>query len=304
MKLTIKTLLKNFPQLTIINEGDLSKEIKSKQLSRPGLELSGYVEYFPKDRIQILGKQEVSYLEKINYNQDNLERYLIEDIPLIIICRNLKIDQKFIEIAKKNKITIVSYKDTPTKIHTKLYTFLEEELTPTRLMHGVCLSVYGTGIIIKGESGSGKSEIALELINRGHFLIADDSVELKFIDQDNIIARAPKLLKEKLEIRGLGIINVTKLYGATSVLDKIPVELIIKLKKFDNTEDRIGNAIKLEKIENYEIPMIEIPLTIGRNVANLIETAVGNFNLKTKYNYDSAQEFSKELNEYLKEQNE
>ena len=304
MKLTIRELLENFPELFIINQGELNKTITDKQLSRPGLELSGYVEYFPKERIQILGKQEISYLEKINYNEENLKEYLVKEIPLIIVCRGLNLDQKFIDIAKEEKITIVSYNGTPTKIHTKLYTYLEEELTPVKLMHGVCLSVYGTGIIIKGESGSGKSEVALELINRGHFLVADDSVELKFIDQDNIIAKAPKLLKEKLEIRGLGIINVSKLYGATSVLDKIPIKLIIKLKKFDNTEDRIGNAIKTEIIDNYKIPMIEIPLTVGRNVANLIETAVGNFNLKTKHNYDSAEEFTKELNDFLKEQNE
>lgn len=303
MKLTIKEFLEVFNDFELLTpDADLEKEITVPELSRPGIELTGYTDFFPSYRIQLIGKQEVKYLESIGYNHEHVTRFLNSDIPIIIICRDLKVSDEFINLANNNGIPVVRTSEVTSKVQAQVFVYLEERLAPWKQIHGVCLSVHGTGIIITGKSGAGKSELALELINRGHFLVADDSVIMKFIDDDHIIASAPDILKNRLEIRGLGIIDVTKLYGVTRVLEKIDVHLIIEIKPYEGNEERIGLNILYEEIEGHKIPKIVIPMSPGRNLANLVETAVANFNLKTIHNFDSAKVFKDELSSKLKEQ--
>ena len=300
MSLTIKELIEEFNDLSIIsNEKSLDKEITVPEISRPGIELMGYLKHFPSWRIQLLGSQEICFLRENNCDIKRLKDFINSNIPVIIICRGETVGKQFIDIANDNRVPVLSTKMETSKFQSMLFTYLEEKLAPITRIHGVCLNIFGTGVIIKGDSGIGKSEVALELIHRGHFLIADDAVILKFIDEHTIIASAPELLKNHLEIRGIGIIDVQKLYGVTSVLDKTRVKLILEIKPLDGTEDRIGNDCTFEEIEGIKIPKLSIPITSGRNVANLIETAVANFNLKTIHGFNSAKIFNDDLNKLL-----
>lgn len=305
MELRVKEFLKEFSQLQVVTpHADLERIISVPEISRPGIELTGYTNHFPFYRVQLMGIQEIRYLESINYDEEILRPFFAHPIPILIICRGLSVDQRFLDLADQAQIPVVVTDEITSKIQSQIFLYLEERLAPQQQIHAECLNVYGTGILIIGASGAGKSELALELINRGHFLIADDSVVLRFVDQGQIIATSPPIIKNRLEIRGLGIIDIPKLYGVTRVLEKVRVELIIEIKEFEGNEERIGLNILYHEINGFKIPKIVIPITPGRNLANLVETAVANFNLKTIHHYDAAKEFTHELNELLKEKDE
>lgn len=298
----VKDLIKVFPDFEILTTNvSLDKEIKVAELSRPGIELTGYVENFPYYRIQLLGLQEIKYLEHINYDKEKLLSFFEKDIPLIIVCQNLEINDIFIRLGEEKQVPIVKTSIRTSKLQAHLFSYLEEQLAPCKQIHAECLNIYGKGVLITGASGIGKSEVALDLVKNGHFLIADDSVILKFIDDNNIIATAPELLKNRIEIRGVGIIDITKLFGVTSVLNKAKVDIILELKPLDGSEDRIGQEIKYTEINGYKIPKINIPISAGRNITNLIETAVANFNLKREYNYDASKELIQDLHKIIKD---
>jgi HPr kinase/phosphorylase len=301
-QVSVQEILNEFDCLNLLNEeyADLTKFVEIPELSRPGVELVGYTEFFPYKRVQVFGLQEASYLDKINYDPKILEKFLHEKTPMIIFCRNINPTKDFIERASKLKIPVCVTKRATSKFNTILYSFLEEVLAPETQIHGVLLSVFGTGVMIKGASGVGKSEVALELINRGHLLVADDAVVIKRVDENTLIGSAPKLLKNRLEIRGVGIINVQKLYGITKVLPKKKIDLIVEISPLNGSEDRIGNAESTFDILGYDLPMVRIPISSGRSVSNLVEVAVANFDLKKEYNYDSSKAFIEDLNNMLK----
>lgn len=302
--ISVRDFLSHFSDLELLTTNhDLSKQIIVPEISRPGVELSGFVQHFPYFRIQLMGLQEIKYLEHINYNVDNLVKFFNHDIPLIIICQELEVDPVFLSLAQESLIPVVRSNQKTSKLQARLYSYLEEELAPCKQIHAECLNIYGKGVLITGASGIGKSEVALDLIKHGHFLIADDSVILRFIDKNNIIACAPKLLKNRIEIRGVGIIDITKLHGVTSVLEKTKVDLIVELKPLDGSEDRLGQNILYQEINDFKIPKIVVPISAGRNLTNLIETAVANFNLKTEYNYDASKEMIQDLHDIIEEQN-
>lgn len=300
MVVTARNVANKIKGLNVVTDPmDLDKQITATELSRPGLELTGYFLYFPNLRVQIIGTNEGTYFEKINYDEKILDSFLDPKIPLIVFCRGIVPPKKFIDLANERKIPICTTNRPTSKVYSEIYNYLEYELAPETQVHGVLVSVFGHGVLIKGGSGIGKSEVALELINRGHFLVADDAVVLRQIDDDLLIGSAPTLLKNRLEIRGVGIVDIQKLYGVTKVLSSKRLSLVVELRAMDGKEDRIGSSMLTEKILEVEVPKIQIPITAGRSISNLIEVATANFELKTEHGYDSAASFVEDLNKLL-----
>ncbi len=302
--ITIEKILTDLEFLKIKTASHTLDNIVSiREISRPGIEITGHLEYFPYRRIQLFGYQEVNYLSSLSEEKfkENISKYLHPDIPLIVFARGLEPDPYFLELANKYDIPICVSEISTSKLFTLLFSYLEYELAPQTQVHGVLLSIFGMGVMIKGKSGVGKSEIALELINRGHYLVTDDSVVIKKTDEDTLIGSAPKLLKNRLEIRGIGIVNIQKLFGTTKVLPQKAIDLVIELRPMTGNEDRIGNNNEIETILGTDIPKIIIPVNIGRSVASLVEAAVANYELKKFHNYDSAEAFIDDLNKILME---
>lgn len=305
-EITIGKIVEDNKCLTLVTaEHTLDNVVSTNEISRPGIEITGHTEFFPYRRIQLFGYQEINYLNSLEAQQksENIRKFLKSDIPLIVFARGLEPDEEFLTIANELDIPICVASQPTSKVFTVLYSYLEYELAPETQVHGVLVSIFGLGVLIKGKSGVGKSEVALELIHRGHYLITDDSVVIRKTDESTLIGTAPELLKNRLEIRGIGIVNVQKLYGITKVLRNKKIDLVIELKAMTGTEDRIGNNPKTEIILDTELPKIEIPVHGGRSISNMIEAAVANFELRRNHGYDSSASFVNDLNKILLEKN-
>lgn len=286
------------------NAKSLNRKIERAEVSRPGLELAGYHDYFEPRRILILGNKEMAVFKTLDDEAKvkNFKFLMNAQTPLIIISRNIQLgDELVLKIAQDNDFPILSYDKSTSSLLIKIIPILNEWFAPTNSMHGTFLQLYGKGVFIQGESGIGKSEIALELLRKGHSLIADDYVEFKRLE-NSIIGRCAPLIKNMIEIRGLGILDVTRLFGYNCVLDQHSLDYIIKLEKWDNhsSYERFGNMFQTEKILNHEITKLIIPVTEGRSLADVIEVAIINLSLKSS-GYDSALEFEKRMTIAMKE---
>lgn len=302
MSITIKKFLEKFKEMELLtSEETLNQKITEQDIVRPGLSMVEEIENFPYNRIQVYGTIEMDFLNRHNFNIEDKQRLVNSQIPIIIFARNLHPTQEFIQSAEKTGVCIVVSKMSTTKLVSRIHRYLERELAPMTTVHGVLLKVHGVGTLIKGKSGIGKSEVALDLIRNGHILVADDSVVIKKIDDVTLIGEAPVLLKNRLEIRGIGIVDIQKLYGVTSVSQESEVDVIIDLVDMDTSFDRIGNEILIEKILDNKVKKIQLPVTSGRSLAGLIEAAIANYQLKVDYNYDSSADFVKDLNKILLE---
>lgn len=247
-------------------------------VNRPGVMLAGYKTDFAEKRVQVLGRTEMGFLESNNFFIDS---FFECEIPCVIITAGIEPTKEILQAAKKYERSIfTSTKNTPQLIED-VAMYLNDRMAPSQAMHGVLMDVYGTGVLLEGESSIGKSETALELIYRGHRLVADDSVILKRIN-DHIYGTSPEIIQHFMEIRGVGIIDVKAIYGEGSVIDKKRVEIIIKLEKWDNQKvyERIGNVQKYELIMGVKIPILLIPVDAGRNLAVVIEVATRDYRLK------------------------
>ena len=300
---------KKFFNLTQItgNEEALNRWAIVPDINRPGLELAGYFEHTEPRRIIILGTKEMSYMSEVPEDllRERLERLTDEYSPAIVISKNMECPELLREIAESKNFPIL-ISDQPTyRLMVDVVSYLDEKLAPSDNIHGVLLSIYGKGVVITGDSGVGKSETALELIRRGHVLVADDRVDVTRI-HNTIFGKAPEILRGMLEIRGIGIIDVTKMFGASSSLDNSEIDFIIHLEKWDDQKqyERVGIEEEvLENILGLEIPKTTIPVRDGRNIAVLVESAVTNFNLKLR-GINSAKEFEQRVYDFIKNQNE
>lgn len=296
----------NLTQLTG-NEQALERWAVVPDINRPGLELAGYFKHSEPKRIMIMGTKEMAYMETLDPGvlSERLEVITDEYCPAIIITKNQECPQVLKDIANRKNFPVFNSSLPTYRLMVDVISYLDEQLAPNDNVHGVLLSIYGKGVMITGESGMGKSETALELIRRGHVLVADDRVDISRI-HNTLIGQAPELLKGMLEIRGIGIIDVAKMFGSSSTLAKNEVDLIIHLEKWDDDKEyaRVGiEAEQYEEILELKVTKVLIPVREGRNIAVLIESAVANYNLKLA-GFNSAKEFEKKVYEFIQKQNE
>lgn len=303
-KVRTKDVIDKFNFELICGEEGINRPITTSDLSRPGIELAGFFDFYPAERLQILGKTELSFFAQLppEVRKERMEMLCTDMTPGIIISRGQDVPIELIEAATQNDVPVIRSQYKTTRLSSRLTNYLESLLAPTTAIHGVLVDVYGVGVLITGKSGVGKSETALELVKRGHRLIADDCVEIRQEDQDTLIGSAPELIKHLLEIRGLGIINVMTLFGAGAIRNYKKISLVINLELWDPTKvyDRLGLDEEKIKIIDAEIQKITIPVRPGRNLAVIIEVAAMNFRLK-RMGVNAAEQFSNRLTDVIEE---
>ena len=272
--------------------------ITNSDINRPALQFAGYFEQFDYNRVQLVGKVEHNYLlsHEDSYVRAMTQKIFQAGIPCIIFCRDLIPNPIFIELGNQYGIPVLSSAVTTSTLMSEMNRFLKIELAPRITVHGVLVDVFGEGVLIKGESGIGKSEAALELVKRGHRLVADDVVVIKKINKDELVGYAPDVTRYFIELRGIGIIDVKTLYGVQSVLDEQPISLVIKLEEWNREceYDRLGLTEEYEEILGNKIVCHSIPIRPGRNLAIIVEAAAVNFRQK-KMGYNAAQELYKRV---------
>ena len=277
----------------------LDREIETQDINRPGLALSGFFESFASERLQVFGQGEVAFLRKLEVDNDtdSIERMFSYTIPCCIFTHSLSPGKNFMDIAEKARCSILET-DLPTsEFSSRLLRTLSGIFAPRQSIHGVLVEVYGLGILILGDSGVGKSETALELIFHGHRLVADDVVEIQCVSGNTLMgAGANKVIAHHMEIRGIGITNMTNLFGVGAIKDKTQIELVVKLTEWDSKQnyDRIGLEEQFMEILGVNIPQLEIPVKPGRNIPIIIQTAAMNERLK-KMGYNAAKEFNQNI---------
>ncbi len=283
---TLKEIVEEF-QLEVVTEGDNLEDrlVTTPDVNRPGLQLAGYLDYFGADRIQIIGKVETSYLESLSPKEryERLDKFFSYSFPCIVVARGLEVFPEMIEVSKKYKIPILRTQDITSIFLGGLIRYLNVQLAPRVTKHGVLVEVYGEGILILGESGVGKSETALELVKRGHRLIADDLVEIRRVSDKTLLATAPDRIRHFIEIRGVGILDVKNLYGMGSVKVMETISLIINLELWDENKnyDRLGLEDQYTEILGIKVPSLTIPVRPGRNLAIIVEVAAMNTRQKS-----------------------
>ncbi|RGC25703.1 HPr(Ser) kinase/phosphatase [Absiella sp. AM54-8XD] len=300
---SVKALVEafDFEQITG-DEESLNRQIVMADTNRPGLELAGFFENSQVKRLVVLGDKEIAYISTMSVQKQRKAFDFItnEITPAIIITKGHKCPDVLKRCAKRKNFPVLSSESATTRLIVDLVAFLDEKLASSQCLHGGLLSIYGKGVLIRGESGMGKSEIALELIKRGHLLVADDRVDCYRI-HNKIVGKAPELLSGMLEIRGIGIINVARMFGVSSVLPKTQVDFQVNLEmwKPDQDYDRVGiEEKKHENILGVDIPKIVVPVREGRSMAVIIESAVTNYML-SEMGMDSAKEFEQRVLDYI-----
>ncbi len=276
--------------------------VTQTDLNRPALQMTGYFEHFDATRLQVIGFVEYTYMEGMSVEQKNTvyDKLLSYDIPAIIFCREQQPDEIFLEIAKRHNKPVFSTNKNTSTFMAEAIRWLNVQLAPCISVHGVLVDVYGEGVLITGESGIGKSEAALELIKRGHRLVTDDVVELRKVSDDTLVGSAPDITKHFIELRGIGIVDVKALFGASSVKDTQSVDLVIKLEDWDKDKeyDRLGLEEEYAEYLGNKIVCHTLPIRPGRNLAVICESAAVNHRQK-KMGYNAAQELYKRVQSSL-----
>ncbi|MBR4462856.1 MAG: HPr(Ser) kinase/phosphatase [Erysipelotrichaceae bacterium] len=290
----------HFEQLTG-SDSSLDRWIIAPDVNRPGLELSGYLESNDLKRVVVLGTKEYEYMTKLDPETQKQRFEIITDsyTPCIIISDGFEPLDSLIWLANDKNFPVFRYEGKTYQLMVDLVSYLSEQLAATDTLHGVMMNIYGRGVMITGKSGIGKSELALDLINRGHMLVADDCIEVTRV-HTSIICQAPKMLKRMLEIRGLGIVDVTRMFGANAFLNRCNLDFVINLVKQDEKieMDRLNPINRTQDVLGLEKPMLVIPITEGKSLSVIIEAAVSNYLLK-KLGFDSNEEFKQEYRESL-----
>lgn len=303
-KVKVSDLASKFQMEVVSGEEGLKRTIEVADLCRPGLEMAGYFEYHPEERVQILGKTELAFFERLPEaeRKDRMQRLCLEETPCIVITRGLGVPPELLEASNQSGLPVLRSNVNTTTLAGQITDFLEHKLAPSTTIHGVLVDVYGIGMLISGSSGIGKSETALELVKRGHRLIADDAVEIRQTAENVLIGNAPELIKHLLEIRGVGIINVMTLFGAGAVRNNMKINVVVKLETWqqDKQYDRLGLDEETTRIIETDIPLVTIPVRPGRNLAVIIEVAAMNYRLKGM-GFNAALQFTNKLTETINE---
>jgi len=273
-------------------------------VARPGLQLAGYFDHFEPMRLQVMGNVEMSYVAKLSQAERAItfDRLFSYKFPALLIARDIPPDPLCVQMAKKHNVTLLRTKEVTSTVVSAIITYLNSALAPRITRHGVLMEVYGEGVLITGESGIGKSETAVELLKRGHRLIADDAVEIRRISGNSLTGSAPDLIRNYVELRGIGIVNVAKLFGIGAVKAENEINLVVNIVPWKNHEvyDRLGLEEQFTEILGVQIPMNTIPVTPGRNLAMILEVAAMN-NRQKKMGYNPALEFTEQINRHFDE---
>ena len=276
------------------------KKIIHAKINRPALQIAGFFDFFDAERLQIMGMVEYTYLERMSeeYRTKSFKRLLSDKIPCIVMCRDLMPFPEMLRLAEEAGVPILLCTETTTDFIGEVIRWLKVMLAPRVTLHGVLVDVYGEGILITGESGIGKSEMALELIKRGHRLVADDAVEIKKVSNQTLIGNCPEILRFFIEVRGIGIIDVSKMFGIQAIKETQNIDLVIKLEMWDNKKeyDRLGLKDEFTEILGNNVVCQTIPIRPGRNLAMIGESAAVNHRMK-KMGYSAAQALSDRLHE-------
>lgn len=267
-------------------------------INRPALQLAGFFDHFDSHRVQIIGNVETAYVATLSREQKIyvFDKMFSFNIPCLVFCRNHMPDEDVLELARKYGVPLLASRCNTSDVFARVLRYLQETLAPTLTIHGVLMDIFGEGVLITGESGIGKSEAALELIKRGHRLVADDAVELHRVTEELLVGRAPEVTRHFIELRGIGIVDVKTLFGVESVKETQSVDMVINLEEWDRskTYDRLGNKDEYVEYLGNKIICYSIPIRPGRNVAVIVESAAVNFRQK-KMGYDALEEFYKRV---------
>ena len=299
---TLKKLIEEFKLETLyIPEGRKIK-ITQPEVNRPGLALSGFFEFFDHNRVQLIGNAEHQYIASLSKSERlyRMEQFAVHRPPVIIITTNLSVFDEIWTVVKKYNIALLRTKETTSAFQAALIASLNIHLAPRITRHGVFVEVYGEGILILGESGIGKSETAIELVKRGHRLIADDAVEIKKVSAKTLVGTAPEIIRYFVELRGIGIVDIRRLFGMGSVKASEKVDMIIKFEHWDKNKiyDRIGLEQETTNILGIDVPTTTIPDRPGRNLSIILEIAEMN-NRQRKMGYNTAEEFNQRMMEQM-----
>lgn len=301
-QVTVRDVMEKFDLQLVSGHEGIGRYITTSDISRPGLEMAGYFTHYPAERVQLLGKTELSFFEMLPAEEklDRMTRLCSQNTPAICISRGLEIPPELMKASEENHVPVLITKLTTTRFSSRLTNFLESKLAPKTAIHGVLVDVYGIGVLLMGKSGVGKSETALELVKKGHRLVADDCVEIRQESENLLIGSPPPLLEHLLEIRGIGIIDIMTLFGASAVRPYKRVTLIIELENWDSEKayDRLGLDEEKMRIIDTDVTKLTIPVQPGRNVSVIIEVAAMNYRLK-KMGVNAAEEFSRRLDEMI-----
>ncbi len=281
-------------------------QIMVEEVSRPGLPMTGFFDHFEPLRLQVIGNVESDYINTLS-RERRLEMYdklFSYKIPALIFARNIEPGEECFAMAKKHDVTLLTCVESTTYLVSSLITYLKNALAPRISRHGVLVEVYGEGLLLMGESGIGKSEAAAELLKRGHRLIADDAVDIRKVADNSLIGSSPDLIRNYIEIRGIGVINVAKLFGMAAIKEETAINLVVNIVPWSNEQifDRLGLEDQYMDMLGVKIPAITIPVKPGRNLAIILEIAAMN-NRQKKLGYNAALEFTEQINRHFDEHN-
>ena len=305
---SLERIVENF-KLEVLTNADRLAEIKiiNSDVNRPGLQICGFFDYFEKTRIQLFGRVEHTYMQGLESDEraKRLDALFSKDIPAVVITRNQDMFEEMKQASEKYKVPVLRTEDNTSRFSSRMVSFLNVELGERITRHGVLVEVYGEGVLILGESGVGKSEAAIELVKRGHRLVADDAVEIKKVSAISLVGSAPEIIRHFIELRGIGIVDVKKIFGMGAVKDTEKIDMVINLEQWDEHKkyDRLGLQNEYTEILGIEIPALTIPVRPGRNLAVIIEVAAMN-NRQKKMGYNAAEELNQRLMDGMTKKNE
>ncbi len=295
----LKKIIEEF-NLEIIYEPDNLETVKvcNNEVNRPSLQLAGFFDYFDNTRLQVIGMVEISYLEKMTHEQKMcaFEKLFEKDLPGVFVTRDMKIPEEMYALAKKYNTLLARTPLATSRFVSALIAFLNVELAPRMTTHGVLVEVYGEGILLLGDSGVGKSETAIELVKRGHRLVADDAVEIKRVSDKSLVGSAPDIIRHFIELRGIGIVDVKMIFGMGAVKNTEKIDMVINLEVWKDKKqyDRLGLNTEYTDLLGIQIPSMTIPVKPGRNLAVVVEVAAMNHRQK-KMGYNAAEALNNRL---------
>ncbi len=283
-------------------EGYQETQIQREDVNRPGLQLAGFFDYFDCKRIQVIGRVETTYLSQLSAEERmrSFDRLMSHELPALVVTRGMEPFPECMEMAEKYDRTVLRTPETTSAFMGGLITVLRNYLAPRITRHGVLVEVYGEGVLLLGESGVGKSETAIELVKRGHRLVADDAVEIKRVGVKRLVGTAPELIRHYIELRGIGVVDVQQLFGMSAVREDQDIDLVVNLEQWNDETmyDRLGLENLYTVILDVKVPALTVPVKPGRNLAIIVEVAAMN-NRHKKMGYNAAQAFTQQINEHF-----